>query len=58
MKDLNNYMYHRDSRLDGRLKGAKAYREEAEKAELERELEEVASDIMDAMNEELDTILE
>lgn len=44
---------HKDSRYNA----AKKYRDEAEKAELDRELDQVANDIIESMNDDLDSII-
>ena len=54
VKDIKNYRYHKDSRLPEALK----YRKEAELSQEERELDEVASDIIEAMESDLDSVLD
>ena len=58
MIDMKDYTYHRSHRRDDRLKVAEAYRNEAEKAELDKELNQVAEDIIESMNDTLDDVLD
>ena len=56
MKDILEYRYHR-SHTDGRYEAAAKYRKEAELSQEERELDEVASDIIEAMETDLDNVI-